>query len=183
MAASPSCPTKRHCHRLESPASRSPCRFRARVFTWVTTMHRVLATSAVLVTLTSCLTATAAARPHADQPHARSAATTNIYASYSKVGYARSSGSRWNVYEGYSKVGYLSQSGSQWNVYEGYSKVGYTRRSGDRWNCYADYSKIGYSRQSSGTRWNIYADYSRVGDARGQHAGPVGCAALLLGLV
>jgi hypothetical protein len=110
------------------------------------------------------------------------AARTSIYSGYSKVGYAQRSGSRWNVYEDYSKVGYLQRSGSRWNVYEGSSKVGYVTRSGSRHNVYEGYSKIGYVSRS-GSRQNIYDGSSKVGYAQGGNGGPVGGAALLLGLV
>ena len=139
----------------------------------------------VMLALAGALTLvpSAAAQARSETPHAHAAATTNIYADYSKVGYARSSSTRWDVYESYSKVGYLRRSGTRWNIYEGYSKVGYTRRSGSKWTCYADYSNIGYVRRSYGSQWNIYAEYSKVGYARGLNAGPIGCAALVLGMV
>jgi hypothetical protein len=115
---------------------------------------------------------------------ASASANTDFYAGYSKVGYGSSGiGGSWNIYEGYSKVGSISRSGSKWKIDEGYSSVGYTSMSGNKWTCYAGYSKVGYVSLSTGTKWNIYAGYSKVGYASGANAGPVGCAALVLGLI
>jgi hypothetical protein len=118
------------------------------------------------------------------------AATTDIYAGYSThVGSARSSyGGSWNVYEGYSsRIGRVKRGyGGAWNIFEGYSsRVGRAKRGyGGSWSCYEGYSsRIGRVARS-GSRWNVYSGYSsRVGSVRGANSGPVGCAALTLGLL
>ena len=117
---------------------------------------------------------------------AHSAARTSIYDGYSYAGHASSSyGGRWNIYEGYTRVGYVRRSfGGRWNVYEGYSRVGYVKRSyGNRWNVYEGYSRIGYVRKSYSRRSNVYSGYSQAAYVRGGNGGPVGGAALLLGLM
>jgi hypothetical protein len=120
-------------------------------------------------------------------PEGSASATTRIYAGYSSVGQARTSyGGRWDIYEGYSsRLGYIRRSYSgRWDIYEGYSRVGYARPSyGGRWDCYAGYSRIGYVKRSYGSRADVYLGYSRAGYVNGTNAGPVGCAALVLGLV
>jgi hypothetical protein len=99
-------------------------------------------------------------------PEGSASATTRIYAGYSSMGQAGASyGGRWNIYEGYSRVGY--------------AKPSY----GGRWDCYSGYSRIGYVKRSFGSRSDVYASYSRVGYVNGTNGGPVGCAALVLGLV
>jgi hypothetical protein len=120
-------------------------------------------------------------------PEGSASATTRIYAGYSSVGQAGASyGGRWNIYEGFSyRIGYISRSyGGRWNIYEGYSRVGYAKPSyGGKWDCYSGYSRIGYVKRSFGSRSDVYASYSRVGYVNGTNGGPVGCAALVLGLV